>query len=275
MSRQAPLLALRLCLPLSLSLALPLGLGGCGGLTREEAATALEELRLTAEATSLTGSSVELATSFTLGGAIEAAAAEIRAFVEAQLPCAAVTLTGATLSIEYGALPGSCTYRGLTYSGTHNITVVRNQMDDVIVSHEWIDFTNGLLEVDGSAVVMWSASDRTRHVAHELTWTRLSDGRTGVGTGDRLQSALSGGLLEGFTESGERTWTSERGRWTLTIDGVEMRWIDPCPQAGTYTLETPFDKTLSVRFLRTAPRTIQVTITSGARSYDFDVVSLP
>jgi hypothetical protein len=247
---------------------------GCGGLTREEAATALEELSLSAEATSLTGSSVEIATSFTIGSAVETAAGEIRAFIEAQLPCAAVTLTGATLSIEYGARPGICTYRGMTYSGTHRITVVQNQMAEVVVSHEWIDFTNGRLEVDGSAMVTWSAADLTRHVSHTLTWTRLSDMRTGVGTGDRLQSLLPGGLVEGFAESGERTWTGESGLWTLTIDGVQMRWVDPCPQAGTYTLETPAHKTLSVGFMRTAPRTIRVTITSGARSYDFDVVSV-
>jgi hypothetical protein len=251
-----------------------LSLGACGALTREEAATALEELEASADATALTGSSVEIATSFTIGQAVEDAAQEIRSFVESQLPCAEVTVSGATLTIAYGARPGTCTFRGQTYAGTHAITVMRNEMDDVVVSHAWTDFRNQTVEVDGSAMVTWSFDDQTRHVSHTLTWVRASDGRTGTGTGDRTQGVLSGGLLEGFTESGERTWTGEEGRWALSIEGVEMRWIDPVPQAGRYVLDTPFAKQLTASFARTGPRTIHVTITSGPRVYEFDVTSV-
>lgn len=248
---------------------------GCGGLSREEAATALDESSLSAEATSLMGGSVEISTSFTIGGAVEDAAAEVRTFVQTQLPCADVTLSGATLTIEYGANPGSCTYRGQTYAGTHQITVMSNQMDDVVVTHTWTDLHNERVSVTGSAMVTWSFADQTRHVAHSLTWTRLSDGRTGTGTGDRLQMPLEEGILTGFTESGERTWTGESGTWTLDIDGVEMRWIDPCPQAGTYTLDTPFRQTITLSFTRASSTSIDVVLTSGARTYDFSVLTVP
>ncbi len=250
-------------------------LAGCGGLTRAEAAAALEESSLSAEATSLMGGSVEITTSFTIGGAVEAAAGEIRTFIETQLPCAEVTLSGATLTVEYGANPGSCTYRGQTYGGTHQITVMSNEMDDVVVTHTWTDLHDDAISVSGSAMVTWSFDDQTRRVAHTLTWTRLSDRRQGTGTGDRLQRPLEEGLLTGFTESGERTWTGESGVWTLDIDGVEMRWIDPCPEAGTYTLDTPFRKTVTLAFRRATSTSIEVVLTSGAQSFDFTVITAP
>lgn len=250
-----------------------LAIAGCTGLTREEAAAALDEAGLSAEAISLTGGSIEITTEFTIGGAVEAAAAEVRTFVETQLPCAAVTVSGATLTIEYGARPGICTYRGQTYAGTHSVTIMRNQMDDVVVTHTWTALRNARVSVTGSAMVTWSFADRTRHVSHELTWTRLSDGRTGVGTGDRTQAALEGGILEGFRESGERSWTGEAGTWTLTIEDVQMRWVDPCPQAGRYVLENPDGKSLSLAFDRLDADTIHVTIGNGGRDFEFDVTT--
>jgi hypothetical protein len=248
---------------------------GCeAALTRGEAAEALEEAAIGSEAMSLVGGSVEIYTDFTIGGAVEAAAEELRTFVETQLPCAEVTVSGATLAIEYGARPGTCTYRGQTYAGTHSVTIMRNQMDDVVVTHTWDALRNERVSVTGSAMVTWSFADRTRHVAHELTWTRLSDGRTGVGSGDRTQAALEGGIVEGFRESGERTWEGESGTWTLTIDDVQMRWVDPCPQAGRYVLDTPFEKQATLAFDRVDEDTIHVEISSGARSYGFDVSRL-
>jgi len=188
-----------------------LGLGavGCEALTRAEASAALEEAGLDAEASSLTSGSIEIATSFTIGDAVEAAAGEIASFVESQLPCALVTVEGATLTVEYGANPGTCTYRGQTYGGAHQVTVMRNQMDDVVVEHRWMDFHNDELSVTGQATVTWSFADQTRHVVHELTWTRQSDGRTGTGSGDRLQRPLEEGLLSGFQVDGNRQWEGE------------------------------------------------------------------
>jgi hypothetical protein len=52
-----------------------------------------------------------------------------------------------------------------------------------------------------------------------------------------------------------------------------MRWVDAVPQAGKYTLDTPFGKSISVGFDRANETTIQVHIESGRREFDFDVVS--
>lgn len=240
-------------------------------MTLAEAQQALEEVSIAGEAASVTSGAVEIATSFTIGQAVEAAAQEIRDFVTSQLPCADVTLTGATLTIEYGVNPGNCTYRGHTYSGTHSITVSRNDANDIIVDHEWADLSNGRVSVTGSAEVTWSGSEQSRHVVHELNWTRLSDGRTGTGTGDRTQIALPGGITEGIQIDGNRAWEGQAGRWDLVIDGVQVRWADPVPQAGSYTLASPKDRVLSMGFERVDDNTIRVTISSGGKSFSFNV----
>ncbi len=249
--------------------------GGCQALTRSEGAAALEEASLDAEAASLTSGSIEITTDFTIGDAVENAAMEIADFVRTQLPCARITVEGATITVEYGVNPGTCTYRGQTYGGLHQVTVMRNQMDDVVVSHRWEDFHNDDLSVTGTAMVTWSFANQTRHVVHELTWTRQSDGRSGTGSGDRLQRPLEEGIFTGFQEDGSRRWDGEAGTWTLDIEGVQFRWVDAVPQAGVYTLTTPDLKVLSLSFARSASTTITVTITNGMRSYDFDVTTLP
>jgi hypothetical protein len=240
-------------------------------LTSEEAQQALEESSIDAQAAALTSASVEVSTDFTIGQAAEQAAEQIRDFVQSQLPCAEITLQDATLRVEYGARAGGCSFKGHTFAGVHSIHVERNDEQDVEVTHTWEDFNNGRISVSGDATVTWSLDEPSRHVVHELTWTRLSDGRMGVGTGDRTQRPLSGGLSEGFEVDGERAWEGEHGRWDLTIDHIEMRWTDPVPQAGSWVLETPFDKTITLEFERIDEDTIGVTASGDDRSVELKV----
>ena len=240
-------------------------------LTAGEAQQALEEASVSTEASNVTAGSIDIATTFTIGQAVEAAAAEIRDYIVSQLPCAEVTLSGATLSIEYGAKEGNCTYKGLTYTGTHTITVSNNEESDVVVEHTWEELSNGRVSVSGEAEVTWSFDDQTRHVVHELEWTRLSDGRKGIGSGDRTQRPLEGGLTVGFQEDGNRAWEGQNGRWDLAIQGVQIRWIDPVPQAGKFVLATPKSKTAEMSFSRVDEDTIKVTVSSGGKSFDFNV----
>jgi hypothetical protein len=90
-----------------------------------------------------------------------------------------------------------------------------------------------------------------------------------------LQSVLAGGLAEGIQVDGNRTWDGERGHWDLAIDGVQMRWTDPVPQAGSYTLVTPFkDKTVSMSFDRVDDDTIKVTVAGPRKEFSFTVSKL-
>jgi hypothetical protein len=239
--------------------------------TLGEATQALEESSMASQAESLSAASVDISTNFTLGQAVETAAGELRAFVQSQLPCAEVMLEGATLTVEYGVNAGNCTYRGHTFSGQHSITVARNEANQVEVHHQWIDFSNGVITLNGSADVTWDFQAQTRRVVHESTWTNNRSGRIGEGSGDRTQSLLAGGLAEGIRVDGSRSWTGERGTWDLAIDGVEMRWTDPVPQAGSYTLNTPFQKTLTLSFSRVDEDTIRVRVEGPKREFSFTV----
>jgi hypothetical protein len=240
-------------------------------MTQAEARDSLDESTVESQASALTTSSVEISTSFTIGKAVQEAAGEIRTFIATQLPCADVTLADATLTVKYGAKGGNCIYKGHTFSGTHTITVTKNDDAQVLVDHTWTDLSNGKVKVSGTAHVTWDLDDQYRKVQHDLTWTRLSDGRTGHGTGDRTQKPLAGGLTEGIQVDGSRTWTGAAGRWDLAIEGVEMRWADPVPQAGTYRLATPKGRSLELSFKRVDGDTIEVTLASGGRSFHFNV----
>lgn len=243
-------------------------------LTGEEAGQALEEMEIDSQSQALTSNTVEIATNFTIGEAVEKAADDLRAFIESQLPCAEVTLAAHTLTVVYGA-KGLCpAYRGHVLSGTHTISVSKNDEAQVVVDHVWDTLSNGRVQIDGTATVTWDLSDPSRHVEHEITWKRLSDGRTGKGTGNRVQRPLSGGILEGFSEDGSRAWDGKRGHWSLDIDQLEMRWIDPVPQSGSLTLDTPFDKTVSASFERVDADTIHVTLEGAKKTYGFDVSKL-
>ncbi len=149
-------------------------------------------------------------------------------------------------------------------------------MGEVIVNHTWDKLSNGKIKVDGSAVVTWNFNDQSRHVTHTATWTELASGVSGEGSGDQIQKVLAGGLTEGILVDGSRTWKGAKGTWDLEIDGVQMRWIDPVPQAGSYTLHTLADKSATLTFARVDADTIQVTVTvaSGNGSFKFNVNSL-
>lgn len=242
-------------------------------MTQAEAKAALEESTVDSQAAALTTSSVEIATNFTIGKAVNEAAAELRTFIQTQLPCAEITLVDAKLTVEYGAKPGECTYKGHKFTGKHSVTVAKN--DDVIeVDHEWTDLSNGIVKVSGTAQVTWDFDDKTRRVEHDLTWTRLRDGKTGRGTGDRTQQPLAGGLAEGIQVDGSRTWTGPAGKWDLAIEGVQMRWQDPVPQAGTYRLASPKGRSLALSFERVDADSIEVTLQNDTKEFRFVVNSI-
>lgn len=260
----------RSIVPFVASLALPLFACQQEELTREEARAALEESSVESQASSLTATSIELTTRFTIGKGVNEAAAELRTFVETELPCADVTIADKTLTITYGAKPGNCTYRGKTFTGTHAVTLEKTG-DQAIVEHTWTKLSNGLVEVSGGATVTWDASEQTRRVQHDLTWTRTLDGYTAHGTGDRTQRPLAGGIEEGIQVDGDRSWEGRGKTWHLDIEGVQARWADAVPQAGTYRLEAPEGGVIEVSFARVSAEVIEVTLERGGRTFAFRV----
>lgn len=240
-------------------------------LTVAEAQEGVEESIASTSAALVVDDTIEITTNFTMGKAAEAAAQELHDWYVSQIPCSTVSLDGATLTVDYGSLSDACVYQGRTFAGTHAITIEKAEATGVVVHHVWTNMTNGVATVSGTADVTWSGSTASRHVVHELTWTAY--GRSFTGTGDRFQQLIdpSSGLAGGIKVEGTRTWTSNKGTWELDIDGVEIRGQDPLPQAGTYTLTNPKDKTLSLVFERLDDDTIRVSITGTRWTYKFNV----
>jgi hypothetical protein len=84
---------------------------------------------------------------------------------------------------------------------------------------------------------------------------------------------LSGGLLEGIKVRGTREWSGNAGTWDLAINDVEMRWVDPVPQSGSYVLRTPAGRSATLSFARKDATAITVTVESGDKKFSFDVRS--
>lgn len=249
-------------------------LAGCAALSREEAREALEEAQFYSETASLIENTLEPSENFSIGEALNASAEELRAFYASQMPCARATTSGNTVTVEYGADGDECEYRGMTFTGTHQITVEVNEETQIEVHHEWTKLENGQLQVSGTADVTWSGgNDPSRRVVHDLSWKRLLDGRQAKGQGDRVQEPLNGDITEGFLVTGEAAFTGESGRYDLRISDVEMRWVDPVPERGKYVLETPFDENLTLEFNRTDPRTVDVVVKSDRRQFVFKVTT--
>jgi hypothetical protein len=244
-----------------------------GPMTQAEAREAMEESNVESQAAALTTNTVEIATNFTIGKAVKEAAGELATFIQTQLPCADIAVADATLTVTYGAKPGNCVYRGHKFAGQHIVKVEKNE-DEIVVDHEWKDLSNGIVKVSGTAHVTWDFAEKTRHVQHDLSWTRIADGRTGRGEGDYTQRPLAGGVVEGIQVDGARSWTGPRGKWDLSVQGVQMRWVDPVPQAGTYRLASPKGRSLELSFSRVDADTIAVTVKNDTKQFTFNVNAL-
>lgn len=240
-------------------------------MTASEASQALTESTADTQASALTQNTIEISTNFTIGQGVASAAGELKTFIATQLPCADIELANSTLTVTYGAHPGNCTYHGHTFSGEHQITLTKVDAGDVEVDHKWTEISNGIVRVTGTAHVTWSAANASRHVTYDLNWTRIVDSLTGDATGDVTQAALPDGVATGIQIDGTRSWTGAAGKWNLNVSGVQVRWVDPVPQAGTYTLATPNNRSLSLGFNRVNDTTIAVTLSNGTRSFTFDV----
>jgi len=241
-------------------------------LTLAEATQALDESTIESQGQAVASEAVEMSTSFTLGQAAQAAASEVSNFITSQLACASVALAGNTVTVTYSA-NGSCSYHGHAITGTSEITISKNELSDVVVNHHWLALSNGLVQIDGTATVTWSQANLSRHVHHDIVIERLRDQKTVDSSGDRTQTALNGEIATGIAVTGSRSWTSTSGTWDLTIDNVQMRWVDPVPEAGSYTLLTPKSRTLTLAFNRADVDTITVTLSGEKRSFSFDVTS--
>ncbi len=241
-----------------------------------EALDALGEVGRSGRGLQSTGDVIDVSTDFTIGQALEDAADAIAAFWESQVDCTTVAVDGATVTVDYGTLEDACTYNGRTYAGITTVSVASTAPGALEVEHDWLGFTNGDVTLDGGATVTWDGTDRTRRVETEHTWTD-DEGTVDV-FGDHLTAPLAEGVPfweSGFTLEGTREWITERGEWTLDTSDLELRLVDPAPQAGNVSLRAPNGKTLAIEYSRVDETTIQavlVGVRGGDRTYHISLL---
>jgi hypothetical protein len=265
-------MAMRRASPLALSFLLFACQEQPQSVSEGDAEVALAQSALSTQADTLVSDTVELSTNFTIGQGLESAAEQLKDYLQTQLPCASIARERSTLAIAYGAKAGNCSFHGHSVTGEHTIQVMRNADNEVSVHHEWDELSDGHLSISGNADVTWSRTAKSRHVLHELTYRVLNgrdQGRTGTGRGDRTQTAIEGGVRI----AGERSWDGDQGHFLLDIDGVEMRFVDPVPQTGTYSLTTPSGAALTLVFSRRDADSIRVEVLGAQRAFSFVVKS--
>jgi len=239
-----------------------------------EALSALGEVGRSGRGVQATEDVITVSTDFTIGQALEDAAAAVADFWESQVDCTTVTVDGAQATIDYGPLDDACVFRGRTYAGVTTITVGSTAPGQLEVVHDWDAFTNGEITLTGRATVTWDGTDATRRVQTMHSWTD-DEGTIDV-VGDHVSAPLEEGVAvrdSGFSLQGTRDWTTERGDWSLSMDGLELRLADPAPQTGTVALVAPNDKTLGIEYARVDEDTIEAVLTGvrgGVRVYHID-----
>lgn len=241
-------------------------------LSNVEMREALDEVVLEGQSQAVENEIVEITTDFTIGEGVTQAAAALRDALASQIPCSTVTVADTTLTVDFGTLEDECVYHGHTFAGVVSLTISHDEAGNkTTVDHTYKDLSNGVVTLNGSKVVDWTGG--ARHIVSDLQIER--DGKTAHATSDRTQTLLdpSAGLAGGLEVNGERHWDNDRGAWELAIEGVELRWIDPVPQAGSYTLTTPKGKTAVLAFERVDDDTIAVTLSGGRKDRVFHVTS--
>lgn len=213
---------------------------------------------------------IELTTSFTLGQGVQAAAEEIRSFVQSQVPCSTVTVEPGRVSIDFGDLGDTCVYRGRTYAG---VVTVELELpgEGAEVTHTYEGFTGGRVTMDGTSLVTWN--DATRHIVTDMAF--VTEDHTTDLHSDRTQtfSRCEGADAVCVHIEGERHWTSPRGEWDMAIEDVDARSIDPVPESGRYTVVNPAGREIAMSFSRIDADTIQVDISGGRRDITFQVTA--
>lgn len=229
-----------------------------------QATTALEQAMASSKAEILANRIMEITTDVTMGERAADAAKDRAAWFESQIPCSTATVEGSTLTINFGTLLDKCVYDGKTYAGVLEITWRDRGVDDLEIIHGWFDFTDGTVMLNGETVVYWTSPSVPSRVTNDLTWSddeRTVDQRSDVFIERIRREAGQTGNL-GVELNGWRLWEDEANYGTLylDIDGIQIRGVDPVPQAGTWRLRNDDGDVLRMHFDRVDADTIRVTI---------------
>jgi hypothetical protein len=205
--------------------------------------------------------------------ALDITAQEIAAFVETQVPCAAVTVSDATVNVEYGVNEGSCSFRGNELEGTHTITVTKNDTNEAVVSHTWNTSSDGRnFEGTATVTVNWIGLERT---VHFMTGEVDSEGSISV---QAEHSWVVTPLASGKEYLLDEPPVYCVNGCTNEFVGAEFRWGDSVPQKGTFagfyaSIGNGGGGNYTIKFERLDETTIKATVTLDNQAKAFHVSS--
>ena len=267
----------------TLLLSVSLGQAGCDfgfdELDQTELRVALEEAVETGQVQQLENGVIEITTDFTIGDGIE----QVRQHIEDVLAACGSTQVSAmddvTVLVDFGPAATPCMHAGKLYSGQVEL-VISIADDSIDVAHTYRDLSNGTYTLNGTQDVSWTGnafdvgSVVERHIVSDLSW----NGPRGFVEHQAERTMTFMDWLTGPTQririDGEHRWQRAGDEWRLDVDEVELRLIDPVPQAGSYVLELPSGKQAGLHFARVDEHTIAVTVTGGRRDHVFHVTRL-
>lgn len=199
----------------------------------------------------------ELGSNFPTHQTVDMTAQRIAEFVEKQVPCAAVTVSDATVTVKYGVHQGSCSFRGNELAGTHTMTVVQNDASKAVVKHAW----DGNGEREATVIVQGSGLERS------VSYWDNGDHSWVV----RPLPTGTGYLLDEPTSGCEEYCGGDFVR-------AEFRWGEPVPQSGTYTswlrpTGNGGGVDLTMEFERLDETTIEAAVTANGETKLFHVSS--
>lgn len=233
-------------------------------LTQEEARTAVLEVQESSAGDVATIEVIDVSTDFTIGGQIFDALNSIADFWESQADCTTVSMEGDVITVDFGSLDDGCEYRGHTWAGLDTITILGVVEGNLRVEHEFTQFTNGNVTLDGTATVTWSSSEDTRHVVTDYTLANFVTDTIVEVRGDHTTGRLDPDRPireSGFTLDGSKEWTGENGLWMTELNDIEWRIDDPAPQAGAARVTSAGGKTLTIRYDRIDGNTTSARVT--------------
>lgn len=245
------------------------GLPDDDGVALAEAREAVYEANVSASADRATADGIEVSTEFAPGDE-PGALGTIADFWESQEACTTVSVDGNVITVDFGTLDDNCEFDGRTYAGLDTISVMSVDPLGLAVQHDWNQFTNGNVTLDGSAAVTWIGDEQTRHVVTDFVFANFVDASIVEVRGNHVTGRIDPDVpvrIGGFTLDGVREWTSASGDWTLDMTALELRPQDPAPQAGTVELTNPAGNTLTIAYERIDDHTIAATVVgpSGLR----------
>jgi hypothetical protein len=229
----------------------------------EAARQAVVEANLSAAPDRATADGIEMSTEIGDSAELEQATGFLAEFWQSQADCTTVTSEGTHVVVDFGTLNDDCEFAGRTYAGIDTITVLSVDPIAMAVRHQWNQFTNGNVTLDGTTAVAWIGNEQTRRIVTDYVVANFVDASISEIHGEFVTRRLEPDVPVrdgGFTLDGTRDWTNEAGDWSLDMSDLEIRPEDPAPQAGQIDLTNPAGDTFTIAYQRVDEDTIAATV---------------